>query len=111
MNPEAAVAKPTTISSAARAGVNHSADPAASIPITLVKRISHSSTCTSTSIQFLQDRPHWLCQASPKRPRAPGELLVAGESARQVHQDDDCGDADRDFLDPVWQRDGEAAKA
>src|SRR5450631_2958266 len=112
MKPDAAVANPTTISSAALVGVDHSADAAAKTPNTLVKRISNPSVFLDlTSVQFLQSRLHRLRQVPLERPSSPGEFPVAGEAGWQVHQNDDRDDADRDFLNPVRERDGQAAEA
>src|SRR6266581_8626394 len=109
MKPDAAVANPTTISSAARAGVAKSADAAANTPNTLTKRIRNSSIWTS--VRFFQGRLHRGRQASLERPSAPGEFSVTGEAGRQVHQDDDGDDADRDLLNAVRQCDRQAVEA
>src|ERR1700731_3818286 len=102
MNPDAAVANPTTISSAARAGVHPTAIAAAKVPSTVLKRIRHSSLFLyGTSVRFFQGRFHGLRQAPLQRPSAEGDFPVAGEAGRQVHQDDDRDDADRDLLNPV----------
>src|SRR5882757_2522993 len=102
MKPDAAVANPTTISSAAKAGVVSSADAAARTPNTLTKRIRNSSIWTS--VRFFQGGLHRWCQAPLQRPSAPGEFPVAGQAGGHVHQDDDGDDTDRDLLHPVRQR-------
>src|SRR5450755_4310993 len=109
MKPDAAVANPTTISSAASAGVASSADAAAKMPNSFTKRICNSSIWTS--VRFFQSRLHRWRQAPVERPSAPGEFPVAGEAGGQVHQDDDCDDADRDLLNSIGQRDRKAAEA
>src|SRR3979490_2186189 len=109
MKPDAAVANPTTISSAASAGVANSADAAARMPSTLTERIRNSSMWTS--VRFFQGGLHGWCQAPLQRPSAPGKFPVAGQAGGQVHQDDDRDDADRDLLHPVRQCDRQAAEA
>src|SRR4030088_874558 len=107
MKPDAAVANPTTISSAARAGVHHSAVAAAKAPSVLVKRIlPFLGFGHRTSVQFLQGRLQRPRQPPLERPSSPGEFPVAGEAGWQVRRDDNGNDADRDLLNPVREGDG-----
>src|SRR5450755_2734694 len=112
MKPDAAVAKPTTISSAARVGVHHNAVAAAKVPNIVVKRISNSSSFSyRISVRFLQRRLHRLQQASSTWPSAPGQFPIAGEAGWHEHQYDDGDDPDRDLLNPIRDREGQTVEA